>query len=161
MKELITGIVTAVASIIVFTPTILVGIIFNCIYPFYMAIKERSVLTFFIIVIRLIDGTLATIGNFLRDGFAVHYDEMGNVWGEWIEDAVTPVEETMFGEKNITISQSLGHLEHEKLPILKRGKTLSKVLNVAFREKCHAIGSWKKWLAYKKIEEQNLKCKEQ
>lgn len=159
MKELIRGIITVFAAILVFTPTIAVGIIFNIFYPFVMAWKLKQWQVFFIIWWRLIDGTLATIGNALYDGFSIKWDEMGNVWGEWIEDAVTTEEETKFGNKNVTISAAVGYLEYERLPIFKRGKVLSKVLNLAFREKRHAMGSWMKWLAYKDIEDQNLKGK--
>lgn len=81
MKELIKGVLSVIFSIIVFTPVIAVGILFNLIYPFYMGFREKSVLKFFQIIWRLFDGTLATIGNFLYDGFSIHYDELGNVWG--------------------------------------------------------------------------------
>ena len=156
MKELLRGIVTTILSILVFTPVIIIGIIFNVFYPIYMGIKERSFTLPFKIYWRLIDGTLAAIGNFLHDGFAVHYDEMGNVWGEWIEDSITTTENSKFGEKNITISASVGYLEYENLPLFPRGKKISKVLNWAFRQRRHAIGSWEMFLAIEKIKEQNL-----
>lgn len=159
MKDLIRGIVTSVAALIVFTFVIVVGVIFNLIYPIYMSFKEKDPLLFFKIWWRLIDGTLSSIGNILYEGIAINWDILGNVWGEWIEDSVTTTEHSKFGEKNITISAAIGYLEYENLPIFKRGKTLSKVLNFVFREKKHALGSWKKKLAYDEIKEQDLKEK--
>ena len=156
MKELLRGVVTALLSLLVFTPVILIGIVFNLFYPTYMAIKSKDIKVFFWIYWRLIDGTLSTIGNFLYDGFAIHYDEMGNVWGEWVEDSITTEENTKFGEKNITMSASVGHIEYEKLPLFPRGKKLSNALNWAFRQRRHAIGSWEKFLAIKEINDRNL-----
>ena len=156
MKELIRGVVTLVGSLLVFTPVIIIGVLFNLIYPFYMAFKEKDWKLFFKIWWRLIDGTLSTIGNMLYDGVSVKWDEMGNVWGEWIEDVVTTTEKTQFGVKNTTVSASVGYLEHEKLPLFERGKKLSRLLNIVFRHKRHAIGSWEKKLAIKEIEDRNL-----
>jgi hypothetical protein len=156
MKELLRGVVTFILSILVFSPVIAVGVIYMVFYPAYMSYKERDWRLFFKIYWRLIDGTLATIGNALYDGFSIKFDELGNVWGEWLEDSITTTELSKFGEKDITISASIGHLEYEKLPLFKRGKQLSKILNWAFRQKRHAIGSWEKFLAYKEIDERNL-----
>jgi len=159
MKELFRGIVTTLLSLLVFTPVIAIGVVFNIFYPIYMGFKEKDWKLPFKIYWRLIDGTLATIGNMLYDGVAVRWDEMGNVWGEWIEDSITTTEDTQFGVKDITISAAVGHIEYEKLPLFPRGKKLSKVLNWAFREKRHAIGSWEKKLAYDEIDKKNLKGK--
>lgn len=157
MKELYRGIVTALSSLLVFTPVIIIGVLFNIIYPTYMGIKEKNWKLPFKIYWRLIDGTCATIGNMLYEGFSIKWDEMGNVWGEWLEDSITTEEKTTFGDKSLTISASVGYLEYEKLPMFPRGKTLSKVLNWAFKQRRHAIGSWEKKLAYDKIDAQNLK----
>lgn len=157
MKELLRGIVTAILSIIVFTPVIVIGIIFNIFYPLVRSIQDKDWKLFFKLYWRLIDGTCATIGNMLYDGISIKWDEMGNVWGEWIEDSITTTENSKFGEKNITISASVGYLEYEKLPLFPRGKKLSKVLNWAFRENKHAMGSWEKKLAYDEIDAKNLK----
>lgn len=157
MKELLRGIVTSILSLLVFTPVIVIGMIFNIFYPIVMGFQEKSWTLPFKIYWRLIDGTCATIGNMLYDGFSIKWDEMGNVWGEWIEDSITTTENSKFGEKNITISASVGYLEYEKLPLFPRGKKLSKVLNWAFRQKKHALGSWEKKLAYDEIDAKNLK----
>ena len=157
MKELFRGIVTAILSIIVFTPVIIIGFVFNIFYPWVRSIQDRDWRLIYKLYWRLIDGTCATIGNMLYDGISIKWDEMGNVWGEWIEDSITTTENSKFGEKNITISASVGYLEYEKLPLFPRGKKLSKVLNWAFREKKHAMGSWEKKLAYDEIDAKNLK----
>jgi len=156
MKELIRGIVTMIGAAIVFPPVIVIGVVFNVFYPTYMGFKEKSFTLPFKIYWRLIDGTLATIGNAMYDGFSIKMDEMGNVWGEWVEDSVTTTEASKFGEKNTTMSASIGYLEYEKLPLFPRGQKLSKLLNFAFRQTRHAIGSWEYKLAKKKIDEKNL-----
>jgi hypothetical protein len=157
MKELLRGVLSSILSLVVFTPVIVIGILFNIFYPTYMGFKEKSWKLPFKLYWRLIDGTCTTIGNMLYDGVAIKWDEMGNVWGEWIEDSVTTTENSKFGEKDITISASVGYLEYEKLPLFPRGKKLSKVLNWAFRENKHALGSWEKKLAYDEIDAKNLK----
>ena len=40
--------------------------------------------------------------------------------------------------------------------MFKRGHDLSKLLNIAFRQKRHAIGSWERKLALKELEDKNL-----
>lgn len=160
MKELARGLVTFIGSVIVFTPVIAIGVVYNLGYPLYMAFKEKSVLTFFKIWWRLIDGTCAAVGQFLFEGFAINYDILGNVWGgEWLEDAITYKEETKFGEKNITISASIGHLEYNDIHMYKTGRILSKALNIAFMEKLHALGSWLKKIAIDRIYALDLKQK--
>jgi len=158
MKELLKGILLLPASLLVFTPVILIGLIYNVFYPVVMAVKEKNPITFFRIWWRLIDGTLATIGEMLYQ-VAEKYDMLGNVYAEWIEDLSTTNENTRYGEKLITISAATGELEHKKRPRSKAVKGLSKALNVAFNESRHALGSWIKYLAIKEIEDRNLKGK--
>ena len=159
MKLFFTGFLTMIASIIIFSTVIAVGIAYNIFYPLVMAIKYKDYKLFFSIWWRLIDGTLSAMGKFFYDGVAITFDVMGNVWGEWIEDSVTSKENTMFGFKEITVSAAIGHLESKNLPINRRGRGLSKTLNKVFGEKRHAIGSWEKYVAYKKIDAKNLKGK--
>ena len=159
MKEFIRGIVTFILGLLVFTLPIIIGIIYNIFYPFVMVYKERDPLTFFRIWWRLIDGTFATIGNILYQ-FAEKYDMLGNVWGEWIEDLSTAEEKTTFGDKNLTISASVGFLEYENLKRSKAIKGLNKALNWAFGEKRHALGSWLLKLERDRIKKLNLKQNE-
>jgi len=155
-KEFRYGLITMVGAAIVFTPVIIIGLIFNIFYPPYMAFKEKDWKLFFKIWWRLIDGTYAFLGDVMYQGFSERYDELGNVWGEWIEDVVATQEKTSFGDKRTTISASVGFLEYYKIFMYKRGHDLSKVLNMAFRQKRHAIGSWEKKLALKELKDKNL-----
>lgn len=155
-KEFRYGLITLIGSAIVFTPVIIIGLVYNIFYPPYMAIKEKDWKLFFKIWWRLIDGTYAFLGDVMYLGFAERYDELGNVWGEWLEDSIAMQEQTSFGDKQTTISASVGYLEYYKIFMFKRGHQLSKTLNIAFRQKRHAIGSWERKLALKELDEKNL-----
>lgn len=155
-KEFRTGIITAPSGVFVFSIVIAVGIIYNLFYPFVMAVKYKRISVFFKILQRLINGTYSAIGYMLRDGIAIGFDFMGNVWGEWVEDATTTEENTKFGHKLITLSASIGHLEHENINRNKTQKFLTWLLNKAFMQNRHAVGSWLKHLELKRIEEMNL-----
>lgn len=155
-KEFRYGLLTTIGSVIVFTPIIAFGILYHIPYSIYMPFKERDWKLFFKIWWRAIDGTYATIGDILYLGFAERYDELGNVWGEWLEDSVGMEEDTSFGDKQTTVSASIGWYEYNNIFMFKRGHKLSKVLNWAFRQNRHAIGSWEKKLALKELEDKNL-----
>lgn len=155
-KEFRIGVVTAIGSAIVFTLVIATGVIFNIFYPPYMAFKEKDWKVFFRIWYRLIDGTYAFLGDVLYKGFAESYDELGNVWGEWIEDVSTHTEHTTFGDKQTTISASIGYLEYMDLHMSKPIRVTSWLLNKVFQQTRHAIGSWEKKLALKELKEDNL-----
>jgi len=158
MKELISGLAVFIGSTVVFTLMIIIGVLYNLVYPFYMAGKYKDWKLFFRIWWKLIDGTLAVIGSIFHS-VGLQWDILGNVWGEWIEDGVAQTEKTKFGIKNLTVSAAFGYIEHEGIFMYKRGHAISKALNFVFREKKHALGSWLKHLAYRKIEEQDLKEK--
>jgi hypothetical protein len=66
---------------------------------------------------------------------------MWNIYGEAIEDVTTAKEDTLFGKKNVTVSTSIGKEEIDN-KLVPSGKKISKVLNVAFNQKQHAIDSW-------------------
>lgn len=155
-KEFRYGLITMIGSAIVFTPVIIIGVPYMILYSLYMPFKEKDWKLFFKIWWKAIDGTYAFLGDVMYQGFAERYDELGNVWGEWLEDAITMQEKTSFGDKQTTISASIGYLEYYKIFMFKRGKDLSKVLNITFRQKRHAIGSWEKKLALKELEDKNL-----
>lgn len=155
-KEFRYGIITTIGSAIVFTPVIAFGIIYNTLYSLYMPFKEKDWKLFFRIWWRAIDGTYSFLGDILYKGFAEPYDELANVWGEWLEDSVGTEEDTPFGEKQTTISATIGWYEYNKTRMFKRGHQLSKALNIAFRQKRHAIGSWERKLALKELEDRNL-----
>lgn len=155
-KEFRRGLITMIASLIVFTPIIAIGIVYNLVYPFYMGIKHRSFWLFRRIIWRLINGTFATLGNAMYDGVSIKWDEMGNVWGEWLEDVFTGEEKTTFGDKNTTISASIGFLEHKGIKMFNRTKKLSQLLNKVFREKRHCLGSWEIKKAIEEVHNRNL-----
>lgn len=96
--------------------------------------ETKEFQNFLIIWWKLIDGTFATIGRMLSVGFAYKWDEMANVWGEWIEDSVVMEEKTKFGDKATTVSAALGYIEHKGIFIFPRGQKISKILNVVFGE---------------------------
>jgi hypothetical protein len=150
------GVITTIGSAIVFTPLIAFGIVYNILYSLYMPFKEKDWKLFFRIWWRAIDGTYSFLGDVLYKGFAEPYDELGNVYGEWLEDSVGMEEDTPFGKKQTTVSASIGWYEYHKKFMFKRGHQLSKVLNIAFRQKRHAIGSWERKLALKELEDRNL-----
>ena len=118
--------------------------------------KEKDFKLFFKIWWKAIDATYSVIGDILYKGFAEPYDELANVWGEWLEDIVGIEEGTTFGDKQTTVSASIGWYEYNSTFMFKRGHKLSKVLNWAFRQKRHAMGSWEKKLALKELEDKNL-----
>jgi len=155
-KEFRNGLITILGSALVFTPVIIIGILYSIPYSLYMPFKEKDWKVFFKIWWRLIDGTYAFLGDVMYQGFSVRYDELGNVWGEWLEDVVAVREKTSFGDKRTTISASIGFLEYYKIFMYKRGHSLSKVLNWAFRQERHAIGSWETKLALKELKDKNL-----
>jgi len=155
-KEFRYGVITTIGSVFVFTPVIIIGILYMVPYSLYMPFKEKNWKLFFKIWWKAIDGTYAYIGDTMYMGFAERYDELGNVWGEWLEDSVAMEEKTSFGDKRTTISASIGFLEYYKIFMWPRGHKLSKALNMTFRQKRHAIGSWEKKLALKELDEKNL-----
>lgn len=155
-KEFRTGFFNMVGAIVVFTPLISFGVIYSVVHAFYMAIKKRKIQLLGHYIWRLIDGTYTVLGDMMKYGIAYRLDELGNVFGESFEDSITTEETTPFGEKQTTISASIGFLEYHNLPMFKFGKFVSKLLNFAFRQKYHTIGSWELKLAKKELEDKNL-----
>lgn len=141
MIELIKGVVILLASLIVFSITIAIGVLYTVPFSFYEWKHKGFFKGFFMCWVNRIDGTLFNIGAYLGEG-AVRYDKIGNVWGEWVEDSTTAKDETTFGDADTTISASIGYLEHNNIPMNKRGSRLSEVLNIVFMQKKHALGSW-------------------
>jgi hypothetical protein len=66
---------------------------------------------------------------------------MWNIYGEAIEDVTTTKEDTLFGKKGVTVSAAIGKEEYEDR-LVPSGKKISKILNVVFNQKQHAIDSW-------------------
>lgn len=155
-KEFRTGFFNMVGAAIVFTPVIVFGIIYSTGHAIYLTVKERKIKLLGYYIWRLIDGAYASLGDAMKYGFAYRYDELGNVYGEWVEDSTTSEEATTFGDKQTTISASIGFLEYSDLKQTRACRILSRALNLVFRQKRHTIGSWEKKLALKELRDKNL-----
>ena len=141
MRELLSGLLCFIAASIVSCFQLTLGLVFSVIYSFYMPIVGRKPWYFPVTFWwHLIDGWCAAIGHLLYHG-GYAQDLMWNVNGEILEDMITHEENTTFGQKNITVSASVGKLEKEG-KLNKYGGFSSKVLNIAFGQKAHARDSW-------------------
>jgi len=106
MKELLNGLITFIASIIL-TPFILaIAVPYAIGYNFYMMFAKRKFLLLFILTWRIVDGLCAAIGYILFH-FSVGLDIL---------------------EKTNSL--------------YKAGKRFSKLLNLVFKQKQHALDSW-------------------
>jgi hypothetical protein len=155
-KNFRAGVETMIGGAIVFSIVIAIGIVYTIPYSIVMPVKEKNWRLFDKIWWRAIQGSYTALGDFMKIGFAYRYDELANVWGEWVEDTATHVENTSFGEERTTLSASIGFLEYYKLKMTKSAKGVSKALNWVFNQTRHAIGSWEKKLRLIKLEEENL-----
>jgi hypothetical protein len=152
MKEFVQGIIVFIASLLVTIPVYIYCIPYCLGYAFYMSITLKDWKAFFVIWWRIIDGFFAAIGHILRET-AIGVDITWNVFGEGIEDLVTTEEETLFRKKGVTVSSAVGDLEiRDKL--IPRGKWFTKVLNIAFNQKQHAIDSYNFMVAKNKLRNQ-------
>jgi len=149
MKELLSGLTTLIMAILVTVLMWSVGTLFSLIYSIWLTITLKKFSAFFIFWWRLIDGFAASIGHILFET-AVGLDMSWNVNGEIIEDMVTAKEDTMFSEKNITVSASIGKLELSG-DLNKFGRLLSRLLNFVFNQKSHAIDSFYYHIENKKL----------
>jgi hypothetical protein len=155
MKEFLVGLVTMIMGVIVFTFVSVLGLVYGVGYSIYMSIIYKDWTYFFRYWWKMIDGFFASIGHIMYET-AIGFDFMGNVLGgELMEDFVSHKSTSHFGEKNTTISASIGELEIkvDKNPLYKskKGTILSKILNVVFNQKQHCVDSWKFKLAKEKI----------
>ncbi len=152
------GILTCIGSAIVFTPLILLGLPYTLIfYAPYMACRKKNIGYIFYIYYRSLMGLYAFIGDFLQQGFAMRYDELGNVLGgELLEDMIGSEELTAFGMLRVTVSASIGEYLAKGWNLNSFGVSLVAVLNIGFNQKSHALGAWQKLLALRELEEQNL-----
>ncbi|MCH2225995.1 MAG: hypothetical protein MK066_14600 [Crocinitomicaceae bacterium] len=156
MREFFKGLILMISSLIVFSFVIVIGLIYTAFEIPIRCFISGSVKPLYQIPWRTIDGILATLGNTMSD-IAIRYDELANIHSEWIEDLSTPIDSTMFGKKNITISAALGKIEyHQPDRLLKRAKKLIVVLNFVFNQTSHAKGSWLKWREEQRIIKLNL-----
>ena len=143
MKEFARGLGTLIASLLVFTPIMFVGLVYSLPYSAHLLFSGSGVGSVLVYWWRMIDGFFAALGFIMYQG-AIGWDYAGNVWGgEIMEDTITHVEDSKFTDKNTTISASIGELELRGEQFTNdRGKVLSRVLNIAFNQKQHAKDSW-------------------
>lgn len=140
MKELLSGLITLIGALIITGPILIFGTLYSLCYSIWLTLTLKKWYSFFTFWWRLLDGFAAALGSALHD-IAFALDMMWNVNGEIIEDIITTEENTMFSEKNVTVSASTGKLEIEG-KLNKTGIKFSKFLNVVFMQRRHAIDSW-------------------
>jgi len=152
MKELLSGILTLTGAIIVSVLMFSIGTVYSLIYSIWLTITMKKWYAFFQFWWRLIDGFCSVIGSILSD-LAYSLDLGWNVNGEIIEDLITTEENTTFNRKNISVSASTGKLEIDG-KLNKFGLKFSKLLNIVFGQKRHAVDSWNFLEAKSKLREQ-------
>jgi len=155
MKNFIKGIIILCLSLIVFTFVNIIGFLY---FIGYSIVTYSSFKTFILLWIKYIDNILSNLG-FILYQIGVGYDMIGNVMaGELLEDFVSHKSDSHFGEKDITVSASIGELElkTELDPNYKskKGRFLSKLLNIVFWQKRHCIDSWLYEKGRREIKEQ-------
>jgi hypothetical protein len=110
---------------------------------------------FFVLIIRLIDGTLYALG-YLLFHISKFLDILWCVWcGEAFEDALTTRENTMFGTFT-TISEATGKEEKDGY-LTPFGKKFSRVLSSAFGQVQHCLDSLEVGILKKKLESKYYK----
>lgn len=152
MKELLKGLWALVWAAIVSVLMFSLGTIYTMLYSLWLTVTLKDFKAFFMFWWKTVDGLAAALGYiFYRIAYGL---DMGwNVNGEILEDFFTHKEDTNFGEKNITVSATIGKLEIDD-DLNKTGKWFSKILNFFFNQKQHAIDAWKWTQARKELKEQ-------
>ena len=140
MKQLIIGITTLLLASLVSCLQYTIGLLYSFAYSVWLSITLKKWYAFIMFWIKTIDGFLHAIGHALYH-IAYAMDLSWNVNGEILEDMITSEENTTFTQKGITVSASVGKLEIEN-KLNWWGKISSKILNIVFNQKKHAIDSW-------------------
>jgi len=136
-------------SIIVSIIILPLGFLYSFGYSFWLLITLKNWKAFFVFWWKLFDGFAYALGYILYN-LALGLDLAWNVNGELIEDSITAKENTTFGDKETTVSASVGKLELDN-KLNKTGKGFSRVLNVVFWQRAHAIDSWNFQTAKKEL----------
>jgi hypothetical protein len=155
MKKFYEGLITMMMGVIVFTFVSILGLVYGLGYSIYMSIIYMNIKYFFRYWWKMIDGLFSSIGHIMYE-IAIGFDFIANIFGgELMEDFVSHKSVSHFGEKQTTISASIGELELKaqgnELYKSKKGRVLSEILNVVFNQRQHCIDSWKFKLAKEKI----------
>lgn len=157
MKEFLNGLVVFLAATMVTVFLFWYLVLHQIGHAVYMTITLKDWKSLGKLIWRTIDGTFATIGYLLYQ-IGYSQDLMWNVYGEAIEDVTTAKEDTLFGKKNVTVSTSVGKEEYTG-KLTPSGKKISKILNITFNQKQHAIDSWLFYVAKNKLREEYFKKK--
>ena len=155
MKELFIGLLELIGALLVSILLLPIGFVYSLGYSIWLSITVKNWKAFFLFWWRFIDGICAAIGYILHS-VAYSLDLSWNVNGEIIEDIITHKEDTEFSKKNITVSASTGKLEIED-KLNPRGKWFSKMLNLVFKQKAHAVDSWNYLVALKTLKSDYFK----
>lgn len=151
MKEFIIGIWVLFFAVCVSLLMFTIGILYSLGYSIWLSVTGKDWKAFFKFWWRTIDGLFLAVGHALYEiGYAL--DIAWNVNGEIIEDMITSEEKTTFGQKDLSVSASVGKLEIDG-KLNKSGRAFSKVLNVFFWQKQHAIDAWNYTQAKKQLRE--------
>lgn len=151
MKNLLKGIGFVLASILVFTPIIVVGFILTIIK--YCIFKGNK--NIFVYIIDVIGGALYAIGEILK-GLAKGYDILANaLGGEAVEWTSTKEKnpKTLMGRGDATISAGYGDLRDKGLLNTKFGLWVDKQLDRFFNELTHGLYALRAYLEDKQLEE--------
>ena len=154
MKELLNGLWVLFCALIVSCLMFSIGTLYTLLYGIWFsrrAKKGNRLTALFRFLWRIVDGMAAAVGYALYE-MAYALDLAWNVNGEIVEDMVTTKEDTEFTKKNVSISESVGKLEIDG-DLNKFGKKFTKMLNVFFNQKQHAIDAWRFNQAKKKLME--------
>jgi hypothetical protein len=149
MKELLNGFWVLFCALIVSCLMFTIGTAYSLGYAIWLSVTLKDWKAFFNFWWRLVDGFAAALGYALYE-IAYSLDLAWNVNGEILEDIVTAKEETNFSKKNISVSESVGKLEIDE-NLNSSGKKFSKMLNIFFNQKQHAIDAWRFSEAKKKL----------
>lgn len=157
MKNLIGGIWSLFWAIVFSVFMFSVGTLYTLGYSIWLSITGKDWKAFFRFWWKTIDGLMFAAGNALYE-IAYSLDLGWNVNGEMLEDWATAEENTTFGEKDLSVSASIGKLEIDgKLNWF--GRVISKALNIFFWQKQHAIDAWNFTKARKELREQYYESK--
>lgn len=144
MKE-IEPILLLIGAIIVTIIVVPAGILYNIGKAVYNALKVKPFKAIWIIIrywLKIIYQLWNAV-KYLITKTAISLDLVWNATsGEMIEDFVTPKEETLYGNGNVTVSAATGNLEATS-ELNKTGKGFSKFLTKVLGQE-HCLKAWQK-----------------
>lgn len=158
MKDLLIGIWALLWAILVSVLIWSFGTIYSFGYSIWLSITLKKWYAFFDFWWKLTDGIAFSIGHIFYE-IAYALDLSWNVNGEILEDFMTTEENTTFTDRDISVSASVGKLEIEG-KLNKFGLWFSKLLNISFNQKQHAIDAWNYTKAKKELREKYFKKKD-